>query len=141
MSSDCEYVFKIAHNADDLDVLLWYGQPISEGEAILTIRVFDAAGKQLGHDGSLLSSEDVPHPYLPIPAQSEPGLHRVGTISAQQRASTIKVAALAGPTLQAIDTETFPKSFIAIERPFASSEPGEQAKTNIIPGRPSGSSK
>lgn len=141
MSSDCEYVFKIAHNAEDLDVLLWYARPISEGEAILTVRVFDAAGKQLGNNGALLNTEDVPHPYLTIPAQSEPGLHRVGSISAQHRASTIKVAAVAWPSLRAFDVEAFPKSFLAIERPFSASDPSEQTRTNIIPGRASGSSK
>jgi hypothetical protein len=141
MRSECEYVFKVAHSADELQLALWYGQNVAERTAILVVRLFDAAGKKIASDESLLNTDDVPKPYLFIPAQSEPGLHRVGTIAATQGVTTVKVAALEWPTLEPINEESFPKAYITIERSALEAAHGERVRTNIIPGRPNGFSK
>lgn len=140
MNSECQYVFKVAHQASELQLALWYGQPVTERDAILTVRLFDAAGNRVAGNG-LLHSDAVPRPYLFIPGQSQPGLHRVGTIAATQGVSTVKVAALDWPTLEPLNIDWFPKSYIAFERSALDAAPGERVRTNIIPGRPIGSSK
>ena len=141
MSSECEYVFKVAHKADELQLALWYGQPVAERTAILVVRLYDASGQTVASNDTLLNSDDVPKPYLFIPAHSEPGLHRVGTITASQRIVTVKVEALEWPNLEPIKMDSFPKSYITMERSALHAAPGERVRTNIIPGRPNGSSK
>jgi hypothetical protein len=141
MSSECEYVFKVAHKTDDFQLALWYEQPVAERTAILVVRLYDAAGKSVPSGDSLLNTEDVPRPYLFIPAQSEPGLHCVGTIAGTQRVTTVKVAALEWPTLEPLRMELFPKSYITMERSALDATPGERVRTNMIPGRPNGTSK
>lgn len=140
MSSECKYLFKVAHSANELQIALWYGEPISDRAAILTVRLYDAAGKRVANS-NLLESNAVPKPYLFIPAQSEPGLHRIGAIQPAQIVSTVKVAALAWPTLEPLSMDSFPKSYVALERSALEVAPGERVRTNIIPGRPDGSSK
>lgn len=141
MSSECEYVFKVAHKSDEFQLAMWYGQPVAERTAILVVRLYDAAGKSVPGGDSLLSTDDVPRPYLFIPAKSEPGLHRVGTIAASQRVATVKVAALEWPSLEPLGMDSFPKSYITMERSAIEAAPGERVRTNIIPGRANGSSK
>lgn len=140
MSSECEYVFKVAHKANEIQLALWYGQPLGDRAAILTVRLYDATGKRVANK-SLIQSDAVPRPYLFIPAQSESGLHRVGSIMATPSVSTVKVAVLAWPTLEPMSMDSFPKSYITMERSAVDAAHGERVRTNMIPGRPNGSSK
>lgn len=140
MSSDCEFVFKVAHMTTEIQLAMWYAQPTGDRAAIVVVRLYDAAGKRVA-SRSLLESEAVPKPYLFIPAQDETGLHPIGTIAVTQAVSTVKIAALTWPTLEPLSIDTFPKSYLALERSALDVAPGERVKTNIIPGRPNGSSK
>lgn len=141
MSFECEYIFKVLHKADKLQLALWYEHPVAERDAILVVRLYDTAGKSVASNDALLHTDDVPKPYLFIPAQARPGLHRVGTLSATQRVSTVKVAALRWPTLEPLNRDAFPKSYITIERTVLDVAPNERVRTNMILGRPTGSSK
>ena len=141
MRSKCEYVFKVPHQADELQLALRYGQNVAERTAILVVRLFDAAGKVVASNETLLNTDDVPKPYLFIPAQSEPGLHRAGTIAVTESVTTVKVAALEWPTLEPISEDSFPKAYIIMERSALEAAHGERVRTNIIPGRPNGFSK
>lgn len=141
MRSECEYVFKVAHKADELQLALWYGQDVAERTAVLVVRLFDAAGKRVASDETLLNTDDVSKPYLFIPAQSGPGLHHVGTIAATESVTTVKVAALEWPSFEPLAEGSFPKAYITMERSALEATHGERVRTNIIPGRPNGFSK
>lgn len=141
MSSVCEYVLKVVRKSAELELALWYAQPVAERSAILAVRLYDASGERITTNDNLIRSASVPRPYIFIPPQTDSGLYRVGTLTETQNVSTVKVSALAWPTLEPLKMDSFPKSFITLERSSLDVAPGERVRTNIIPGRPSGSSK